>query len=97
MVTLSNGRTSFSFNANINNLSFDGSCSLVNDHIIDMNASVRLAEPEEEHDPYVGNINYNKGAESEAKANISVSAKDEYMSDVLGAVLTLVTEIEQSN
>lgn len=97
MVTLSNGRTNFSFNATIDDFSFDGNCSLKDGHVIDMNASVRLTTPQDAQDPYVGNINYNKGFEANANANVSVNAKDAYMSDVLGVVLGLVTEIEQAN
>ena len=97
MVTLSNGRTNFSFNATIDEFSFEGNCSFKDDHIIDMNASVRLTTPENEQDPYIGNINYNKGMEVNSNGNVSVNAKDAYMSDVLGVVLDLVAELEQAN
>lgn len=97
MVTLSNGRTNFSFDASIGDFTYNGNCSLKDGHVVDMNASVRLASPQDAQDPYVGNINYNKGLDVNSNANVSANAKDAYLADVLDSILTLVEEIEESN
>ena len=97
MVTLSNGRTNFSFNASLNDFTFDGNCSLKNGKVFEMNASVRLASPEEGQDPYIGNINFNKGMDVNSNVNVSANAKEDYLADVLDCILTIVEEIEQSN
>jgi len=97
MVTLSNGRTNFSFTGSIGDFSYDGNCSLKEGRVMDMNASVKLVSTEDGKDPYVGNINFNRSADENSTSNVSINIKEEYVSSVMGDVLTLVTEIEESN